>query len=178
MNKTKKIVGALTLASFLLACPFLAQADSNDTGTWDDDGKTDITVTLPATYTVEIPASFAFTATGTQTGTVRILDTTQIHDADALTVKLATTNTLTASKTYNAGANTSQIPLTLTYGTSATAYASASEATLLDKTGADIGVGSGLSTDIVVGVASFADAKVAGAHTGTLDFSVVYTAAP
>lgn len=50
----------LSLAAVLLSSQ--AFADINTTGTWDDDGATQVTYTVPSSYTVVIPASLAITA--------------------------------------------------------------------------------------------------------------------
>ncbi|GHU37968.1 hypothetical protein FACS1894193_09060 [Bacilli bacterium] len=178
--KMKPIISltGLALGVSLLARPALA--DTNTTGSWGTgDGNTDVTVLVPATYSVEIPAVFNFTTTGEQgTATdIAIASTSQIETDAILSVKLTSTNTLQAVKTYNGGANTSVVPFTVAYGSNKTAYTSGNETTILSKTGAEIGASStDLSTGVYVTVGSFANATTAGIHSGTLTFSVGYTA--
>lgn len=176
---TKKYTGFL--AGLILAASFIATpalADTNTTGSWGtDDGKTDVTVTVQPTYVVTIPATFNFTATGEQgsANNVTIAKTSQLDDAGTVSVKLLATNDLKATKVFNGGNDTSEIPFTVAYGAGKTAYTAGTETPILEKTGVDVANDNGLSTGVYVNVASFAPATTAGAHHGTLNFSVTYT---
>lgn len=172
MNKKQLIsLAGLALGVTLLATP--AFADTNTAAGWgSDDGKTDVTVTVAPTYTITIPASFSFTTANVeQNANVAISKDSQLNANGSLAVSL--TSTLAATKAY--GANTSTIPFTLAYGTSKTSYTSGSQ-TILTKTGAEIGAATADLTEAVyVNVPSLASATIAGAHAGTVDFSVTYT---
>lgn len=172
-------LAGLVLGVSLLATPVLA--DTYTTGSWGngEDGATDVTVTVPPTYSVTIPASFSFSAIGEEgTSTdIAISKNSQLNTDAVVSVKLVNSNTLQATKLYNNGANTSVIPFTVLYGDSKTTYTSGTETTILSATGAEIGAAtSDLTTGVYVDVTSFAPATTAGTHTGTVNFSVSYAA--
>lgn len=178
MNKKQLIsLAGLALGVTLLATPTFA--DTNTAAGWgaSEDGKTDVTVTVAPNYTITIPASFSFTAANVNTvqnEKVSISKDSQLNENGSLAVSM--TSTLAATKTY--GLNTSTIPFTLAYGTSGsqTNYASGSVA-ILTKTGAEIGAASAdLEETVSVNVPTLTGATIAGAHAGTVDFSVAYTA--
>lgn len=170
-------LAGLVLAS-MLATPVMA--DTNTDGSWGlDDGKSQMKITVGTSYTVTIPASFEFTATGEQgaADNVVISGTSKIAETGTLRVKLANTNTLKASRTMTGG-TVSEIPYSLAYGASKTNYTAGSEVILLEKTGADIVALNGLNTGVFATVtgANLNSALTAGDHLGTVDFEVTYTA--
>lgn len=176
MNKKQLIsLAGLALGVTLLATP--AFADTNTVAGWgaSEDGKTDVTVTVAPNYTVTIPASFTFTATGEQgaADNIKIAYTSQVNTDGVVKVNLAAGNTFKATK------NGSEVPFTISYGTSKTPYTSTSAAQeILSKTGTDIAAATAdLTTSVYVNVASLTGptTTLAGTHTGTVNFSVDYT---
>ncbi|GAB2021071.1 hypothetical protein RyT2_01440 [Pseudolactococcus yaeyamensis] len=187
--KRKIVTGlGLILVAGLLSSTTFADTDTN--GTWDDDGATQVTYTVPSTYTVVIPDSIALTVPDTAVGTannVFIKTNSQIADTETITVSLAP-QTFTATKTI------SSIPFTVSYAaqngttTSPTVEAAATLSTavsILTQTGAQIAV-VGEMTETTAGApdlsatvqakvtaAQIAEASTAGQHTGTIQFSVV-----
>lgn len=179
MIKEKLSIGlAGILLASVLATPVLA--DINTVGdAASDTGNSQLKITVGSTYMVTIPATFNFTAAGTEgaANNVVISDASQIGETSKLTVKLASTNTLKATRAVT-GAGTSEIPFALSFGSAAGANSYTSgDVTVLEKTGAEIAAKTGLSTGVfaTVTAANLNNALTAGDHLGTVDFSVTYT---
>lgn len=191
MKKILVSVSALALA--MLASPVLA--DTNTSGTWGtgEDGKTEVTYTVPSTYTVVIPSTLAISAADTPVGAtnnVFIKTSSQIADAETLTVSLAASQTFEAKRT---GTPESSMPFTVSYaaqnGPTASAATDApatttAEIPILTQTGNQIAAvtdtvetttgAANLSATVQAKAttAQIAQASKAGVHTGTIQFTV------
>lgn len=184
----------LTLAAVLLSSQAFADTwtDNGTTSAWgtSEDGKTEVTYTVPSTYTVVIPASLAITAANTYVGdtnNVFIKTSSQVGETEHVKVTMPT------GQTFKAVSGNSEIPLTISHkGNTATGETEVKSltgvVTLLDKTGNDIGAvtpggaetttGEGALSATVKAKATAADiatAKIAGQHTGTIQFEVELT---
>lgn len=156
-----------------------------------EDGKTEVTYTVSSTYTVVIPASITIGANGAVGGVednVFIKTSSQIADAEKITVSLKASQNLVATR---AG---SSMPFTVSYRTQdgTTSAGSLTDVTgtisadipILEETGAQIGVVANMA-ETTTGTAALsatiqasatatqlAAASVAGIHTGAIEFTV------
>ncbi len=181
----------LSLAAVLLSSQ--AFADINTTGTWDDDGTTQVTYTVPSSYTVVIPASLAITAVDDYVGAannVFISTHLQLAASDKVKVTMPV-------QTFAAVNGGSTMPFTVSYqandaGAAIETSDLTGEVILLEKSGSDIsGITSEDADGAVTGnaalsatvkakatAAQITAANVSGVHTGTIQFAVTKTPAP
>lgn len=183
----------LTLAAVLLSSQAFADTwtGTDSTSAWgtSEDGKTEVTYTVPSTYTVVIPASITIGANGAVGGVednVFIKTSSQIADAEKITVSLKANQNLVATRSG------SSMPFTVSYRTQngTTSAGSLTDVTgtaaipILEETGAQIGVVAN-TTETTTGAADLsatvqasataaqlAAASVAGVHTGAIEFTV------
>lgn len=200
--KKKLMIGlGLSLATVILASSALADTYDGPTTDWDDDGKTEMVFTVPATYTVVIPTSIDLGSTTSYTpdtyvGTannVFIKADSKLLATDVITVEIPT------GQNFKATQGTSEIPLTVGITpnlTGATPAKFEGKATtlgvpVLSKTGLEIGAESAatetatagvtnLSTTLQVkaGTADIASATLSGTHKGYVQFSVTKSVQP
>ncbi|GAX47883.1 hypothetical protein [Pseudolactococcus reticulitermitis] len=185
--KRKMLIGlGMSLAAVLLSRT--ADADVNTPGNGASaTGTTNVTYTVPSTYTVVIPSALAITAADTYVGdTNNVFIKTSSQVGATETVKV----TMPTPQTFKAVNGTSEIPLTISHqangvGTATEVSSLASEVTLLSKTGTEIGAEDSTGETATVGVAALsatvkakattaqiATASFAGLHTGTIQFAV------
>ncbi|GHU42922.1 hypothetical protein FACS1894193_09040 [Bacilli bacterium] len=177
----------MSLAAVLLSRT--ADADVNTPGNAASaTGTTNVTYTVPSTYTVVIPGTLAITTANTPVGdtnNVFIKTNSQVLDTEAITVSLAP-QTFAATKTG------SSMPFTVAYTTrdgatttaGATVTTLASSTVILKQTGAQIAAVTDMTEDVTgaaglsvtvkaqATAAQIAQASSAGQHTGTIQFSV------
>lgn len=188
----------LTLAAVLLSSQAFADTWINNgtTSAWgaSEDGKTEVTYTVPSTYTVVIPASITIGANGAAGGVednVFIKTSSQIADTEKITVSLKASQNLVATRTG------SSMPFTVSYRTQdgTTSAGSLANVTgtlsaaipILEETGLQIGLvantpetttgAADLSATVQASATAdqLAAASVAGVHTGTIQFEVELT---
>lgn len=199
---TKKLMTGLglTLATVLLAGAAFADTYDGDNADWrtGEDGKTEMTLTVPATYTVVIPATIDLGNTGVYTADTYVGDANNVFikadskllATDVITVKIPT------GQNFKATQGTSEIPLTVGImpnltGTTASKFedkTTSADVPVLSKTGAEIGAASAASETATAGVntlsatlqakagaSDIANATLSGEHKGYVTFAVSKT---